>query len=57
MRTKDSSSLTEEPKLPRNRAPGRFDDGASSHRYQVPKTDIITYILKPWILFVGEVER
>ena len=51
---KDSSSLTEEPKPPRNlKAPRRFDDEASPHCYHVI---IVSHLFEVLDLVVGEVE-
>ena len=53
-----SSSLTAEPKLPRNRkVPRRLDEGASPHQYQVPKDRYRHAYYEVMELAAGEVER
>ena len=53
-----SSTLTEEPKLPRSRkVPRRFDEGSSPHQYLVPKDRYRHAYFEVMELATGEVER
>ena len=53
-----SSTLTEEPKLPRNRkVPRRYDDGESPHQYLTPKDKCRHMYFETLELAFGEVER
>ena len=53
-----SSTLTEEPKLPRSRKmPKRYDDGEHPHQYLVPKDKYRHTYFETLELAIGEIER